>query len=129
MFASMTLMRPHRLRKKIEPAPGDAKDAPTKYEAQVGLKDRMRAMLENEQLIPRVRPLVRWERASTDECQLQELIFLTRSMRMMQANNQVRPAPLWCGVLCTVTDERRCAVPWIPVKPYQCPRTLGCLRY
>lgn len=71
MLASATLLRPHRLRKKIT---ADATASQTTYEQQTGLKDRLRAMLENEKLIPR------------------ELIFLARSMRMMQANNQVRPS-------------------------------------
>lgn len=52
MFASMTLLRPHQLRKKAPVAPAAEKST---YEAQTGLKDRLRSMLENEQLIPRVR--------------------------------------------------------------------------
>lgn len=68
-----TLLRPHRLRKKKAPAAEQV--AQTTYEQQTGLKDRLRAMLENEKLIPR------------------ELILLARSMRMMQANNQALGSP------------------------------------
>jgi aarF domain-containing kinase len=55
MFASMTLLRPHRLRQKAQIVEnnGAGKDL-SKYQAQTGLKDRLRSMLENEQLIPRV---------------------------------------------------------------------------
>lgn len=83
MFASMTLLRPHKIRKKASEHEGGAQSSqassgngeskqPSTYDAQAGLKDRLRSMLENEQLIPR------------------ELIFLTRGMRMMQSNNQAR---------------------------------------
>lgn len=68
MLASATLLRPHKLRRKVV---SEDQVVQTKYEQQTGLKDRLRAMLENEQLIPR------------------ELIFLARGMRMMQGNNQV----------------------------------------
>lgn len=56
MFASMTLLRPHHLRKKKE---SEKPKAQTTYEAQTGLKERFRSMLQNEQLIPRVRSPLR----------------------------------------------------------------------
>ncbi|KAM0791476.1 hypothetical protein ACM66B_005929 [Microbotryomycetes sp. NB124-2] len=74
LFASMTLLRPHRLRKNQDREA--SKDKPqTRYDAQVGLKERIKSMLESEELIPR------------------PLIFITRSMRMMQANNQSLGSP------------------------------------
>lgn len=52
----MTLLRPHRLRKNAPPPePGTEVLAKSQYDAQVGLKERLKTMLENEQLIPRVR--------------------------------------------------------------------------
>ncbi|KAL8293621.1 hypothetical protein RQP46_000322 [Phenoliferia psychrophenolica] len=81
MFASLTLLRPHRLRKNATrpgppPEPGGTYAASERnYNAQVGLKQRLKTMLEHEQLIPR------------------ELIFLSRTMRMMQANNQAVGSP------------------------------------
>ncbi|GAA5868128.1 hypothetical protein JCM3774_001029 [Rhodotorula dairenensis] len=75
IFASLTLLRPHRLRKKQEEE--RAKEgAENKTEEQIrleqrtGLKERLKTMLESEELIPK------------------ELIFVTRAMRMMQGNNQ-----------------------------------------
>lgn len=58
LFASMTLLRPHRLRKnqhkeKDKSAGQDLAQKST-YEQQVGLKERIRSMLESEELIPRV---------------------------------------------------------------------------
>lgn len=54
MFASAILLRPFRVSEKKE-----AKEAPelSQYEQQVELKRRMKTMLENEQLIPRVCPI------------------------------------------------------------------------
>ncbi|KAK4701819.1 hypothetical protein P7C70_g4411, partial [Phenoliferia sp. Uapishka_3] len=78
LFASLTLLRPHRLRKNRPsppPEPGTHILTQTQYDAQSGLKDRLKTMLENEQLIPR------------------ELIFLGRAMRMAQANNQSLGSP------------------------------------
>ncbi|KAI5476275.1 hypothetical protein MNV49_007912 [Pseudohyphozyma bogoriensis] len=85
MFASMTLLRPHKLHHaKLGGAPREGTKQST-YDAQVGLKARLKDMLENEQLIPR------------------ELIFLTRTMRMMQANNQA---------LGSVTNRINCLAHW-----------------
>lgn len=53
----MTLLRPHRLRKNginATPEPGTQVLTKSQADAQVGLKDRLKTMLENEQLIPRV---------------------------------------------------------------------------
>lgn len=52
LFASMTLLRPYG--KRAKPPPPVEGAAPSTYEQQTGLKDRLRSMLENEQLIPRV---------------------------------------------------------------------------
>nr|XP_019009613.1 Atypical/ABC1/ABC1-B protein kinase [Kwoniella pini CBS 10737]OCF48394.1 Atypical/ABC1/ABC1-B protein kinase [Kwoniella pini CBS 10737] len=73
MFASAILLRPFQVnkgKKQKEKVPEKSQ-----YEQQVELKERMKKMLENEQLIPR------------------ELIFLTRCQRMMQANNQLLGSP------------------------------------
>ncbi|WWC64250.1 uncharacterized protein I303_106859 [Kwoniella dejecticola CBS 10117] len=73
MFASAILLRPFQVnknKKQKEKIPEKSQ-----YEQQVELKERMKKMLENEQLIPR------------------ELIFLTRCQRMMQANNQLLGSP------------------------------------
>ncbi|BGP32160.1 hypothetical protein JCM10296v2_003940 [Rhodotorula toruloides] len=74
IFASLTLLRPHRVRKKkseeemtIEEREKRERE---KYEQRAGLKERLKTMLESEELIPR------------------QLIFVTRAMRMMQGNNQ-----------------------------------------
>lgn len=53
MFASMTLLRPHHLRRK--PTVAEKTEQKSTYDPQVGLKDRLRSMLESEELIPRVR--------------------------------------------------------------------------
>lgn len=53
------------------------------YELQVAAKAQLKALLESEQLIPRVSYL---GIAETDK---QELIFIGRCQRMLQANNQV----------------------------------------
>lgn len=53
------------------------------YELQVAAKAQLKALLESEQLIPRVS----WNfEVVTD---VQELIFIGRCQRMLQANNQV----------------------------------------
>lgn len=52
MFASMTLLRPHHLRKNHQPAKDQT--PVSRYEAQTALKARLRSMLQNEELIPRV---------------------------------------------------------------------------
>ena len=79
IFASLTLLRPHRLRKKPPPeeqTPEERKSAAiARQEQQAGLKDRIKTMLESEELIPR------------------PLIFITRAMRMMQGNNQAVGSP------------------------------------
>ncbi|GAA5840258.1 hypothetical protein JCM9279_002327 [Rhodotorula babjevae] len=80
IFASLTLLRPHRLRKKPsspeEQTPEERKSAAiARQEQQAGLKDRIKTMLESEELIPR------------------PLIFITRAMRMMQGNNQAVGSP------------------------------------
>ncbi|KAK4049505.1 hypothetical protein OIO90_005456 [Microbotryomycetes sp. JL221] len=80
LFSSMTLLRPHKLRKdnkerQSQQADNGAGQSQSTYEQQVGLKERIRSMLEAEELIPR------------------PLIFITRSMRMMQANNQSLGSP------------------------------------
>lgn len=97
MFSSMTLLRPHRLRqkKKEEPSNEGVNKAKSSYEAQVGLKDRLRSMLESEELIPRVRHSIYRSTAVVIDLPLhsQELIFITRTMRMMQANNQALGSP------------------------------------
>ena len=64
----------------------------TEYELQVELKARFKTMLENEQLIPRVRtPICRASKVLTRF--VQELIFIARCQRMMQANNQLLGSP------------------------------------
>jgi len=75
MFASATLLRPFRTRKQKRPA-SDSPGAPGSFEAQISVKEKLKNMLQNEKLIPR------------------ELVFLTRCMRMMQANNQTLGSPV-----------------------------------
>ncbi|GAA6023072.1 hypothetical protein JCM8202_004662 [Rhodotorula sphaerocarpa] len=76
IFASLTLLRPHRLHKKQEEeeaaknGEGAKSEEQLRLEQRAGLKERLKTMLESEELIPR------------------ELIFVTRAMRMMQGNNQ-----------------------------------------
>lgn len=53
MLASATLLKPHRVRKQTLNTDG-TKIAKTTYEQQTGLKDRLRSMLQSEELIPRV---------------------------------------------------------------------------
>ncbi|KAL7409302.1 ABC1 family-domain-containing protein [Mrakia frigida] len=78
MFASSVLLRPTRLHSSKR-APKSAailhRESLTEYELQLEIRDRMRAMLENERLIPR------------------ELIFLVRSQRMLQGANQSLGSP------------------------------------
>ncbi|GAA5988452.1 hypothetical protein JCM11641_005348 [Rhodosporidiobolus odoratus] len=74
IFASMTLLRPHKVRKTKAEEDGKGGEV-GRYDSQVGLKDRLKTMLESEELIPR------------------ELIFVTRAMRMMQGNNQALGSP------------------------------------
>lgn len=62
LFASMTLLRPHRLGNK-EKVKKEKMSKMTQYEKQAGLKDRVREMLKAQEDIPK------------------ELIFLTRTMR------------------------------------------------
>jgi peptidoglycan hydrolase CwlO-like protein len=57
MLASATLLKPHRVRKQANTEEGK-KLAKSTYEQQTGLKDRLRSMLENEELIPRVRLII-----------------------------------------------------------------------
>lgn len=52
MFASLTLLRPQHLR-KTSSQPERGHRSLSHYEAQAGLKERLRSMLENEKLIPR----------------------------------------------------------------------------
>ncbi|GAA6013806.1 hypothetical protein JCM10207_008198 [Rhodosporidiobolus poonsookiae] len=73
IFASLTLLRPHKLRKKKNEE--EQKQEAARYDQGVGLKERIKNMLESEELIPR------------------ELIFVTRAMRMMQGNNQAVGSP------------------------------------
>lgn len=76
LFASATLLKPTTVKK--EERPKDQAGNPTEksaHQAQYELKERLKTMLENEQLIPR------------------ELIFLARSMRMVQAVNQGLGSP------------------------------------
>ena len=59
IFASLTLLRPHRLRKKQEEerakADGEQKtEEQIRLEQRVGLKERLKTMLESEELIPKV---------------------------------------------------------------------------
>ncbi|WWC91410.1 uncharacterized protein L201_006355 [Kwoniella dendrophila CBS 6074] len=75
MFASAILLRPFQVNKNKKNAEKNKIPEKNQYEQQVELKERMKKMLENEQLIPR------------------ELIFLTRCQRMMQANNQLLGSP------------------------------------
>ncbi|BGP24726.1 hypothetical protein JCM10295v2_003645 [Rhodotorula toruloides] len=74
IFASLTLLRPHRLRKKESEEEMTKEEREKrerdKFEQRAGLKERLKTMLESEELIPR------------------QLIFVTRAMRMMQGNNQ-----------------------------------------
>ncbi|GAA5950649.1 hypothetical protein JCM3765_000565 [Sporobolomyces pararoseus] len=82
IFASLTLLRPHKLKKQQQNHEGEGQTEAEKkfgeqsrYEQQVGLKARIKTMLESEELIPR------------------ELIFVTRGLRMLQANNQAMGSP------------------------------------
>ncbi|GAA6064589.1 hypothetical protein JCM10212_003765 [Sporobolomyces blumeae] len=78
IFASLTLLRPHKLRKAQQEQTEEEKKKfgeQTRYEQQVGLKERLKTMLESEELIPR------------------ELIFVTRGLRMLQSNNQLMGSP------------------------------------
>lgn len=54
IFASLTLLRPHKLR-KTKGEEEKKSEVVTKQEQQAGLKDRIKNMLESEELIPRVR--------------------------------------------------------------------------
>lgn len=58
IFASLTLLRPHKLKKQKEPEHQTEEEKKfgqqTRYEQQVGLKERIKTMLESEELIPRV---------------------------------------------------------------------------
>ncbi|WVO18224.1 hypothetical protein L204_105931 [Cryptococcus depauperatus] len=73
LFASAILLRPFQVKRDMKKE--KKHQELSTYEQQVELKNRLRAMLENERLIPR------------------ELIFLARCQRMMQANNQVLGSP------------------------------------
>lgn len=80
LFASATLLRPTTVKKEDKTAEQierekEGKKEKSAHQAQNELKERLRTMLENEQLIPR------------------ELIFLTRCMRMVQAVNQGLGSP------------------------------------
>ncbi|KZO91033.1 ABC1-domain-containing protein [Calocera viscosa TUFC12733] len=76
MFASATLLRPTRLkRNKPEKKEDDQPSAMDRFEQERSVKVLFKTMLQNEQLIPR------------------EIIFITRCMRMMQANNQALGSP------------------------------------
>ena len=95
-FASAILLRPFQVNKNKK---GKSEEPPkSQYEQQVELKQRMKSMLENEQLIPRVRGALAWSitvfrNRSRSTADKQELIFLTRCQRMMQANNQLLGSP------------------------------------
>lgn len=54
-FASAILLRPFQVNKNKKDATGQPEVAKSDYERQVELKTRLKSMLENEQLIPRVR--------------------------------------------------------------------------
>ncbi|ORY29120.1 putative mitochondrion protein [Naematelia encephala] len=77
MFASAILLRPFQVDKykRKQKNKNDPEPEKSQYEQQVELKQRLKTILENEQLIPR------------------ELIFLARCQRMMQANNQMLGSP------------------------------------
>ncbi|GAA5820221.1 hypothetical protein JCM11251_005532 [Rhodosporidiobolus azoricus] len=75
IFASLTLLRPHKVRKTMSEEEAATGREMSRYDQQVGLKERLKTMLANEELIPR------------------ELIFTTRAMRMMQGNNQAVGSP------------------------------------
>lgn len=60
IFASLTLLRPHRLRKKQEEerareAAENKTEEQIRLEQRTGLKERLKTMLESEELIPKVR--------------------------------------------------------------------------
>jgi hypothetical protein len=58
MFASAILLRPTRLktrRNQVKSQEILAREKMTEYELQVEMKSKLKAMLENEKLIPRVR--------------------------------------------------------------------------
>jgi len=74
IFASLTLLRPHRLRKK-SPEEQNKTTAVSRSEQQASLKERIKTMLAQEDLLPR------------------PLVFVTRAMRMMQGNNQAVGSP------------------------------------
>lgn len=78
MFASAILLRPTRLKtRRNQTKTPDilAREKMTEYELQLEMKAKLKAMLDNEKLIPR------------------ELIFLVRAQRMLQSANQVLGSP------------------------------------
>jgi aarF domain-containing kinase len=76
LFASATLLKPTTIKKEEPKTDSEGQVvAKSSHQAQNELKERLRSMLENEKLIPR------------------ELIFLARSMRMVQAVNQGLGSP------------------------------------
>lgn len=78
MFASATLLRPFHIKRKNKKSSSKQEPQldPNSFEAQQGIKERLKSMLENEELLPR------------------ELIFLARCMRMNQASNQILGSPV-----------------------------------
>ncbi|KAG9123147.1 methionine-synthesizing 5- methyltetrahydropteroyltriglutamate--homocysteine methyltransferase [Ceratobasidium sp. 392] len=77
LFASAILLRPHRIQKKQSASPEDGQDEKQMdtFAQQAALKEKFRTFLEFQDLIPR------------------ELIFVGRSQRMLQANNQSLGSP------------------------------------
>lgn len=57
MFASATLLRPFRVKrdkKKTENSNGEQSQDAGSFEAQINVKEKLKKMLQNEKLIPRV---------------------------------------------------------------------------
>lgn len=55
IFASMTLLRPHKIKKsKAQLEEQQKRKEMTPGQAQVGLKERLKSILESQELIPRV---------------------------------------------------------------------------
>ncbi|KAG0144455.1 hypothetical protein CROQUDRAFT_660017 [Cronartium quercuum f. sp. fusiforme G11] len=77
LFASATLLKPFKSRQSSGSSTrGNQGEATlTAYEKDMKIKETLKGLLENEQLVPR------------------ELIFIVRCMRMMQGNNQALGSP------------------------------------
>lgn len=94
IFASLTLLRPHRLRKKREEdeariAESGKTEQQVRLEQRAGLKERLKTMLESEELIPRV---------SSDSDNFRAWLILTcrnAGIDLCDASDAVFPSILW----------------------------------